>query len=314
MLNAFILFEFWIEISLSKIKTTNSKFQKALIIFQFINLIKLLIFPAVYINYRELNPVGAFIAVGFYAIVFLKLFSYLHVNYQHRHGLLAKKSNHLLFFVIEFHGQFFFVDSRKQSNASQTGTLYPNNLTLKDLYYFMFAPTLCYELDFPRSPCIRKGFLIRRCGEILVLLSLQYCLGQQWMLPILGTIDRPLSQYSTLQNIERILRLAIPNHLLWLAFFYVYFHSTLNLFAELLCFGDRLFYRDWWNATDLHEFWSRWNTIVHDFCKRHIYKPLVVHYGFNSFIGSLVVFIISAFFHEVMLHLIRKKNHSKLYF
>ncbi len=27
---------------------------------------------------------------------------------------------------------------------------YPNNLTLSDLYYFYLAPTLCYELNFPR--------------------------------------------------------------------------------------------------------------------------------------------------------------------
>ncbi len=164
----------------------------------------------------------------------------------------------------------------------------------------MFAPTLCYELNFPRSPHIRKGFILRRCGEILALLSLQYCLGQQWILPILRTLDRPLNQYSALQNIERLLRLSLPNHLLWLILFYVYFHSTLNLIAELLRFGDRLFYRDWWNATDLYEFWNRWNTSVHDFCKRHVYKPLVIQYGINKLIGSLVVFAISAFFHEVI--------------
>ncbi len=194
---------------------------------------------------------------------------------------------------------FLFVDSNEHSNASKGPIIYPNNLTYKNLYYFILAPTLCYELNFPRSPRIRKRFILRRCGEILVLLSLQYCLGQQWILPILRTLDRPLNRYSTLQHIERLLRLALPNHLLWLILFYVYFHSTLNLLAELLRFGDRLFYRDWWNATDLNEFWNRWNTSVHDFCKRHIYKPLVIQYGFNKIIGSLVVFAISAFFHEV---------------
>jgi len=95
----------------------------------------------------------------------------------------------------------------------------------------MFAPTLCYELNFPRSPCIRKGFILRRSGEILVLLSIQYCLGQQWMLPILRTLDRPLNQYSTLQNIERLLRLALPNHLLWLILFYVFFSFNIKSFG-----------------------------------------------------------------------------------
>jgi len=61
------------------------------------------------------------------------------------------------------------------------------------------------------------------------------------------------------------------------------------------------FYRDWWNATDLYEFWNRWNTSVHDFCKRHVYKPLVVQRGVNKLVGSLVVFALSAFFHEYLI-------------
>lgn len=36
-----------------------------------------------------------------------------------------------------------------------------------DLYYFLFAPTLCYELNFPRSPRIRKRFLLRRILEMV---------------------------------------------------------------------------------------------------------------------------------------------------
>ncbi|CAF4437355.1 unnamed protein product [Rotaria sp. Silwood2] len=284
LVNIFILIEFWLELRLYKIRRFNLKVKTIWIFFQFVNLIAILIFPAAYIYYRQPNPVGAFIAIGLYTIIFFKLFSYLHINYQCRQALFGKKK-----------------DSRRHSSVSKDQIFYPNNLTYKNLYYFIFAPTLCYELNFPRSSCIRKGFILRRCGEILALVSLQYCLGQQWILPILLTLDRPLNQYSALQNIERLLRLALPNHLLWLILFYVYFHSILNLIAELLCFGDRHFYRDWWNATDINEFWSRWNTIVHDFCKRHIYKPLVIHYGFNKFIGSSVVFLMSAFFHEYLI-------------
>ena len=36
-----------------------------------------------------------------------------------------------------------------------------------DLYYFVFAPTLCYELNFPRSPKIRMSFLLRRLLEMV---------------------------------------------------------------------------------------------------------------------------------------------------
>lgn len=36
-----------------------------------------------------------------------------------------------------------------------------------DIYYFVFAPTLCYELNFPRSESIRMGFLLRRLFEMV---------------------------------------------------------------------------------------------------------------------------------------------------
>lgn len=35
------------------------------------------------------------------------------------------------------------------------------------MYYFIFAPTLCYQLNFPRSSRIRKRFLMRRLFEMV---------------------------------------------------------------------------------------------------------------------------------------------------
>jgi diacylglycerol O-acyltransferase 1 len=282
LINFFILFQFWLEKRLNPVQTRKMFISNTyLILLQCLNLSFILIFPAVYIYYRQPNPAGAFIAVCIYSIVFLKLVSYSHINYRCREEISEKKHDQI------------------DKSSTILIIIYPTNLTVNNLYYFIFAPTLCYELNFPRSPRIRKRFLCRRFGEILVICSLQYCLSQQWILPILRTLDRPLNQYSMLENIERLLRLALPNHLIWLLLFYVYFHSTLNLLAELLCFGDRLFYRDWWNATDLYEFWNRWNTIVHDFCKRHVYTPLVNYCGCSKLFGSLIVFALSAFFHEV---------------
>lgn len=36
---------------------------------------------------------------------------------------------------------------------------YPNNLNIRDIAYFMAIPTLCYELNFPRTDRIRKRYL-----------------------------------------------------------------------------------------------------------------------------------------------------------
>lgn len=53
-----------------------------------------------------------------------------------------------------------------------------------------------------------------------------------------------------------------------MAFFYIYFHAFLNITGELLRFGDRQFYRDWWNATTIDYFWRNWNIPVHKWARR----------------------------------------------
>lgn len=91
----------------------------------------------------------------------------------------------------------------------------------------------------------------------------------------------------------------IPNHFVWLCFFYLSFHSFLNLIGELLHFADRNFYCDWWNANNIDTFWRTWNMPVHRWCVRHVYIP-VVDMGYSRTAASLIVFFISAFFHEYL--------------
>jgi hypothetical protein len=46
---------------------------------------------------------------------------------------------------------------KKKEVGSQVQLVqYPDNLNLNDLCYYIFAPTLCYELNFPRTTRIRK--------------------------------------------------------------------------------------------------------------------------------------------------------------
>ena len=48
-----------------------------------------------------------------------------------------------------------------------------------DLIYFLLVPTLCYELNFPRTGRIRKRFLMRRIAEMIFLSGLIVALIQQ---------------------------------------------------------------------------------------------------------------------------------------
>ncbi|KAK7886365.1 hypothetical protein WMY93_025986 [Mugilogobius chulae] len=232
--------------------------------------------------------VGGAFALGIYTILFLKLYSYRDVNMWCRDlsSAKAKKLSRSLSCPSGFSG-----DNLK--------VCYPGNLTLKDMYYFAFAPTLCYELNFPRSPKIRMSFLIRRLLEMLFFTQLLVALTQQWMVPIIQSSMKPLEDMDLSRMMERLLRLAVPNHLLWLMFFYWFFHSSLNFSAELLRFGDRQFYKDWWNAESVTYFWQNWNIPVHKWCLRHFYKPLLKK-GFSKMVSQSAVFFLSAFFHEYL--------------
>ena len=125
-------------------------------------------------------------------------------------------------------------------NQTTKPITWPNNLNILDIYYFWFSPTLCYELNFPRTSRIRTTFLIRRALEVIVGLNLVMAIVQQYITP---SVVNSLMSFATMdvnKASERLLKLAVPNHLLWLVCFYLVFHSFLNTLGELLQFADRL--------------------------------------------------------------------------
>lgn len=255
-----------------------------------LNLTTILCLPAaVAFLLESITPVGSVLALTTYTILFLKLFSYRHVNLWCRERRASAKAK--------------AASTGKKANggaAQPPGTVsYPDNLTYGDLYYFLFAPTLCYELNFPRSPRIRKRFLLRRLLEMLFFTQLQVGLIQQWMVPTIQNSMKPFKDMDYSRIIERLLKLAVPNHLIWLIFFYWLFHSCLNAVAELMQFGDREFYRDWWNSESVTYFWQNWNIPVHKWCLRHFYKPMVRR-GYSKWVARTGVFLASAFFHEYL--------------
>ncbi|XP_034150589.1 diacylglycerol O-acyltransferase 1a isoform X2 [Esox lucius] len=189
--------------------------------------------------------------------------------------------------------------ARSNGSAVHAHVSYPGNLTHRDIYYFVLAPTLCYELNFPRSPRIRKSFLLRRLFEMLFLMQLLIGLVQQWMVPTIQNSMKPFQDMDFSRMMERMLKLAVPNHLIWLIFFYWFFHSSMNFVAELLQFGDREFYRDWWNSETVTYFWSNWNIPVHKWCLRHFYQP-IMRRGVSKWVARTAVFLLSAFFHEYL--------------
>ncbi|CAH9053575.1 unnamed protein product [Cuscuta epithymum] len=209
----------------------------------------------------------------FASIVWLKLVSYAHSNYDMR--ALAK--------------------SLDKEDTSRIGYAY--EVSFKSLAYFMVAPTLCYQLSYPRSAYIRKGWVVRQLIKLIIFTGFMGFIIEQYINPIVKNSQHPLKG-NFLYAIERVLKLSVPTLYLWLCMFYCFFHLWLNILAELLRFGDREFYKDWWNAKTIDEYWRMWNMPVHKWMVRHLYFPCLRN-GIPKGVAILIAFLASAIFHEL---------------
>ncbi|XP_065272772.1 LOW QUALITY PROTEIN: diacylglycerol O-acyltransferase 1-like [Emys orbicularis] len=267
------------------------------LVLQSVNLFLLVIFPAVMVyRMQAITPAGGLLTMFVYIIITLKLFSYYQVNRWYREGTPrpVRGTSRMQAADPSAH------QSRRNERGQSKQIMYPMNLKVKDLYYFLLAPTLCYQLNFPRQKNCRQGYIIRRFIEMIFLFHLMLGLIQQWIVPNIHKSMKPINEIESTLLTEYILKLAVPNHFIWLIFFYWYFHSCLNCLAELLRFGDRQFYLDWWNADSVLQFWSRWNIPAHKWLDRHVYRPLL-HHGYDKWQARMTVFLLSACFYEYLI-------------
>ncbi|KAF8061352.1 DGAT1-2 [Scenedesmus sp. PABB004] len=185
------------------------------------------------------------------------------------------------------------------------GVAWPGNLTAADLAYFLAAPTLTYQLNFPRR-ARRPGMLARWAASAVACALLLSFMQVQFLLPCMESALEPLTgapgaltgAARPAQFVASLLRLAVPNIATWLCMFVLVFHIFLNLTGEALAFGDRTFYKAWWNAATVAEYWKLWNLPVHKWMLRTIYYP-IVRRGATKTHALLVVFLVSAVMHEL---------------
>nr|ACD67882.1 diacylglycerol acyltransferase [Helianthus annuus] len=213
----------------------------------------------------------------FACVNWLKLVSFVHANYDMR--MLVNSA-----------------DKEKEKSAS-SNIEYFYDVNFNSLAYFMVAPTLCYQITYPRTTCIRKGWVLRQTIKFIIFTGVMGFIIEQYINPIVRNSRHPLKG-DFLYAIERVLKLSVPNLYVWLCMFYCFFHLWLNILAEVLRFGDREFYKDWWNAQTVDEYWRLWNMPVHKWMVRHIYFPCL-RIGIPKGGAHLIAFFMPAVFHEL---------------
>ncbi|PHH75389.1 hypothetical protein CDD80_2396 [Ophiocordyceps camponoti-rufipedis] len=191
---------------------------------------------------------------------------------------------------------------------------YPHNLTWHNYLDYLLCPTLCYELEYPRTTSINWTSLISKIVATFGCIFLLTVTSEEFILPVLVDASRRLdtvratsssSSESLLILAESISWLLFPFMLIFLLVFLVIFEYVLGAFAEITRFADRHFYADWWNSTDWLEFSREWNVPVYSFLRRHVYGASRPHTG--KMVATVITFLISAAGHEIIMACITKK-------
>ena len=198
-----------------------------------------------YINHPLIGTVSEIHAI----IVWLKNCSYAFTNRDLRHALL------------------------KPSSAASLPEIYlecpyPRNVTLRNLSYFWWAPTLVYQPVYPRTDKVRWKFVAKRLAEGASLSIFIWLASAQYAAPLLHNSLNKIATLDVASIIERLMKLSTVSLVVWLASFFAVFQSILNALAELMRFGDREFYAEWWNSPSVGTYWRTWNKPVYNFMRR----------------------------------------------
>ncbi|KAJ0180450.1 hypothetical protein K1T71_003854 [Dendrolimus kikuchii] len=170
--------------------------------------------------------------------------------------------------------------------------------SFKHYVYYLFAPTLVYRDTYPRTKKIRWSVVLFHFSEVAAIIFYNSFLAERFILPYWSDYGKN-SQIEAGTVVRGMFACVLPGVISFLCGFYGILHAWLNAFAEMLRFGDRLFYEEWWTTSSFSRYYRAWNRVVHSWLHYNIYKPLVPHAGrpFSTFI----VFFISAVAHEVIL-------------
>lgn len=153
-------------------------------------------------------------------ILFLKLISYALVNRELR--------------------EMYLLCENGEGNTGTPAVLghshkYPNNISPSNILYFWWAPTLCYQPSYPRSPRFRTTFFLKRVSELVVCLVTMYLLAEQYAKPTLENSLKALEESNYVVIVERVLKLSTTAVVIWLLMFYALFHAFLNALSEVSC-------------------------------------------------------------------------------
>jgi hypothetical protein len=167
--------------------------------------------------------------------------------------------------------------------------------------YFFFAPVMVYRDSYPKSesPTNWRRVLqlsVHFLGSVyLLLMGLRHIIIPHFS----KACKVPLTSADIGHGILLGYWFGIPIMLFGMA--HALIHCWHNIFAEILHFGDRHFYLDWWTVTNSADYLRKWNLIVGDWIFEYVYAPLMDKTK-SRFLSALTIYSISAILHDYVLY------------
>eukprot|EP01135_Chromosphaera_perkinsii_P005345 Nk52_evm26s343 gene=Nk52_evmTU26s343 len=233
------------------------------------------VWPATYFFVYEFPPASSLIILCEQSRLFMKMHSYVRENAP----------------------RILSVKAQQDWSDAEIDAIFPS---FDKLLYFLFCPTLLYRDQYPRTQSIRWNSVFINFGQCVAILFYVNFIFERFCLPL--TKGFGLEKTSVQLIILNVFQAMLPGTLLLMLCFFAILHSWLNTWAELLCFADRQFYKDWWNCRTFAQYYRNWNGVVHDWLYAYVFTD-IRRLGFGKPFSMLFVFVFSAIIHEYILAL-----------
>ena len=268
--------------------------------------VALITFPATkyHVVNRDSNYFTYQIWIFFNVMIISVLPVYTIVTYNFHHALSCATVMEQIRFLMKLVS--YLVENEKKKSFYEKHSdeeVVKDAPTFKSFTYFMFAPTLIYRDEYPRTEKTNWKAVASYSAQIIGILFMAVLISKHQMYPRFDLIGkRPL----TAEDLTGII--------LWCIAFswfmggcigYLFLHCWLNIFAELMRFGDRLFYKDWISAVDAMDFLRTWNYLIHSWITEYLYKPVLRSTGSKPF-GLFVVMALAGLIHDYVIDMVGK--------
>ena len=158
----------------------------------------------------------------------------------------------------------FVIENMKDMNSQPS---------LNSFLYYLFAPTLIYRHNYPRNKTRNWRNIAYWSCEVLTVIWLTVIVLNRGFLDTFDRIGRKdLTTEDYFDLLHQSCFVACLSHI---AVGYTFLHCWLNIWAELLLFGDRMFYKNYLNPKGVFDMLTLWNFLIHSWIKEYLYRPIV---------------------------------------